>query len=226
MKELKNKLNKAKRMKFLRNIFIGIITLIIAMIIVNVAPGYRRDKYKDVINLVLNNENVTEHLKNDIYINDKNTIYISEDDIRDLFDATIYFDEEYSQIITTSRTKVANIVIDEKKMIVNGVEQQMIDSVIRINNKIYLPISDMTKVYNIDVQYIPSTKIVVIDNLDKGIIRAIVSEETEIKYKPRRFSKNIGILKQGETVYAFYTTSKGWRQIRTQTGVIRIYKSK
>ena len=226
MKELKNKLHIAKRMKFLRNICVGIIALIIAMIIVNVSPGYKRDKYKDVINLVLNDENITEQLKNEIYVNENGTVYISEDDIQNLFDSTIYYDEKYNQIITTSNTKVANIVINEKKMEVNGSEQQMIDSVIRINDKIYLPISDLTIVYNIDVQYIPSNKVVVIDNLNKGIIRALVSEETEIKFKPRRLSKNIGELKKGETVYAFYTTSKGWREIRTSNGTIRIYKGK
>lgn len=226
MKELKEKLNKAKKIKFLKNIFVGVICLIIALIIVNVAPGYKRDKYKDVINLVLDQENKTENLKHDIYVNENGTVYISEEDVKNLFDSNIYYDENYNQIITTSDTKVANIVIDEKQMIVNGSTQKMIDAVIKINNNIYLPISDMTIVYNINVQYIPSTNIVIIDNLDKGIIRAIVSEETEMKFRPRRLSKNIGTLKEGETVYAFYTTSKGWRKIRTSKGVIRIYKSK
>lgn len=226
MKELKNKLNKAKKLKFLRNICVGVIALIIAMIIVNVSPGYKRDKFKDVINLVLNDENITEQLKHEIYVNENGTVYISEDDIQNLFDPTICYDERYNQIITTSNTKVANIVINEKTMEINGSQQQMIDSIIRINDKIYLPISDLTLVYNIDVQYNPTNKIVIIDNLNKGIIRALVSENTEIKFKPRKLSKNIGELKTGETVYGFYTTSKGWRKIRTSDGIIRLYQSK
>ena len=226
MKELKEKLKKAKKIKFLKNISVGVICLIIALFIVNVAPGYKRDKFKDVINIIINEDNKTEELKNEIYVNGNGTVYISEDDIRNLFDDTIYYDEKYNQIITTSNTKVASIVIDEKKMKVNGSEQAMIDAIIKINNKIYLPISDMTIIYNISVQYIPATKIVIIDNLDKGIVRAIVSEETKIKFKPRRLSKDIGTLKEGETVYGFYTTSKGWRKIRTSKGILRIYKSK
>lgn len=225
MKELKKKLLRIKKVKFIRNIIIGVVALIIVALIINIAPGYKRDKYKDVINLIINKENRTEELKHDIYVNENKTVYISEEDIKNLFDATIYYDEKYNQIITTSDTKVANIVIDEKQMIVNGSTVNMLDAIIKIDDNLYLPISDMTIVYNIDVEYIESTNRVVIDKLNKGIIRAIISEETDIKYKPRGLSKDIGTLRQGETVYCFYTTSKGWRQIRTAEGIVRICKS-
>ena len=225
MKDLKIKLQKAKKIKFLRNISVGVIGLIIALFIVNIAPGYRRDKYKDKVNLVLDEENVTENLKHDIYVNDNGTVYISEEDVRNMFDESIYYDQKYNQIITTSDTKVANIVIDKKEMVVNGSNQKMLDAVIRVNDEIYLPISDMNIIYNISVQYVPSTNIVIIDNLNKGIIRTLVSEESDIRYRPRKLSKVIGQLKEGESVYAFYTTSKGWRKIRTTSGVIGYIKA-
>ena len=226
MKELKNKLLKAKKIKFLKNIFICVILLIVAAFIVNFAPGYKRDKYKDVINLVLNEENKTEELQNEIYVNENGTIYLSENDVKKFFDENLFYDEKNNQIITTSDTKVANIVVDEKRIMINGTEQNIIDSVIKINDKLYIPISDLTLVYNIDIKYIPSTKRVIIDNLNKGITRCIVSEETEIRYKPRRLSKIVGNLTIGEIVYSFYTTSKGWTQIRTSKGIVRICKSK
>ena len=201
------------------------IAIIIALFIVNVAPGYKRDKYKDVINLIVDDENQTEFLTHQIYVNNNGTVYISEEDVRNMFDADLYYDEKYNQIGTTSDTKVANIVIDEKEMSINGTTQGMIDAIIRIDGDIYLPISDLTLVYNIDVKYIPATKIVIIDNLSKGIIRAIVTEETDIKFKPRGLSKNIGKLQKGETIYGFYTTSKGWRQIRTSKGILGYIKA-
>lgn len=226
MKELKKKLIMVKKIKFIRNICVGIVSLVLVALIINIAPGYKRDKYKDVTNLIINEENKTEELKHNIYINENKTVYISEEDIRNFFDKNIYYDTENNQIITTSDTKVANIVVDEKKMVVNNTNVELIDAIIRIDNNIYLPISKMSIVYNIDVQYIENKNRVVIDELNKGMIRAIVSEETSIKFKPRGMSKNIGTLKEGETVYCFYTTSKGWRQIRTQDGTLRIYKSK
>lgn len=140
-----------------------------------------------------------------------------------MFDDTLYYDEEYNQIITTSDTKVANIVINENQMIINSSTVGMLDPIVKIDNYMYLPISDMTLVYNIKVEYIESTNIVVIDELNKGMISAMVAEDTNIKYRPRALSKNIGEIKQGETVNCFYTTSKGWRQIRTKERYTRIY---
>lgn len=110
-------------------------------------------------------------------------------------------------------------------MIVNSSNKSMLDSIIRINNDIYLPISDMTIVYNIKIDYIESTNRVIIDKLNTGMIRAIVTEDTNIKFRPRKLSKNIGTLKKGETVNCFYTTSKGWRQIRTTDGTIGYVKA-
>lgn len=219
------KRKKINDKKFLRNIIIGIVSLLVVAFIINVAPGYKRDKFKDVINLIINEENKTEFLIHDIYVNENKTVYISMEDVRNLFDPNIYYDEKYNQIITTSETKVANLVIDEKQMIINNSNVGMLDAIIRINNEIYLPISDMSIVYNIKIDYISDTKRVVIDELDTGLIKALVVEETDIKYKPRGLSKNIGILKAGETVSCFYTTSKGWRQIRTTSGIIGYIKA-
>ena len=219
------KRKKINEFKFIRNILIGIVSLLIVAFIINVAPGYKRDKYKDLINLIVNEENITEELKHEIYVNDNGTIYISEEDVRNLFDHTIYYDERYNQIITTSDTKVANIAVDEKQMTVNNSNVSMLDSIIRIDNYIYLPISDMAIVYNIKISYIKDTNRVVIDKLNTGMIKATATDESKIKFKPRSLSKNVGTLKQGEVVSCFYTTSKGWRQIRKDDGTVGYVKA-
>ena len=86
MKELKERLIKAKKLKFMRNVIVGVIALLIAAFIINIAPGYKRDKYKDVVNLIIDEHNVTEDLKNMLYINENKTVYMSEEDVRELFD--------------------------------------------------------------------------------------------------------------------------------------------
>ena len=225
MDTIKKKLLRIKKIKFLRNIIISVVALIIVALIINIAPGYKRDKYKDVINLIVNDENKTEELKHNIYVNENGSIYISEDDVKYLFDTNIYYDDKYNQIITTSDTKVASIVANEKKITINNSTDEMIDSIIKIDDNVYLPISDMDIVYNIDVKYIEDTNRVIIDKLNKGMIRAIVSEKTDIKYRPRGLSKKIGSLNIGQSVYCFYTTSKGWRQIRTQDGILGYVKA-
>ena len=216
---------KINKLKFIRNILICVVAVFIVALILNIAPGYKRNIYGDKINLVLNEKNITEDLKNSIYVSEKGTIYLSIEDIKNIFDSNIYHDKKYNQIITTSDTKVANISINEKNIIINDTTEHMLEPVIKVNDEIYIPISDLSLVYNIQVNYIKTTNIVVIDNLDKGLIKADASENTEIKYKPRALSKTIGELKEGDTVTCFYTTSKGWREIRTSEGVLGYIKA-
>ena len=189
MKELKERLIKAKKLKFMRNVIVGVIALLIAAFIINIAPGYKRDKYKDVVNLIIDEHNVTEDLKNMLYINENKTVYMSEEDVRELFDENIYYDQQYNQIITTSYTKVANIEIEEKQMNVNDSKVNMLDAIIKINDKIYLPISDMELVYNIKIKYIEETNRVVIENLNRGLIKATVTDNASIKFKQKMLEK-------------------------------------
>lgn len=225
MKELKEKLIKAKKLKFIKNIIVGVVALLIASFIVNIAPGYKRDKYKDVVNLVVDEHNVTEELKNMVYINENKTVYMSEEDVRKFFDENIYYDEQYNQIITTSNTKVANIEIEKKQMNINDSKVNMLDAIIKINDKLYLPISDMELVYNIKIKYIEETNRVVIESLNRGLIKATVTENTNIKFKQRSLSKDVGEVIRGEQVSCYYTTSRGWRQIRTENGTVGYIKA-
>ena len=58
---------KVQKKKFIRNIIIGLVSLAVVAFILNIAPGYKRDKFKDKINLIINEENITEELLEDIY---------------------------------------------------------------------------------------------------------------------------------------------------------------
>lgn len=216
---------KINKKKFLRNIIISIIALIIVAFIINTAPGYERDKYSGITNLVINDTNVTEQLKNEIIISKTGTIYLSLEDVKNLFDNNIYYDEAYNKIITTSELKVGSIDLEVKQMIVNGSTVNMLDAATKFNEIIYIPISEMGLIYNIEASYISETDIVIIDRLNTGLIKADVAENTDIKYKPRALSKNVEELQEGEKVNCYYTTSKGWRLIRTSKGVVGYVKA-
>jgi len=216
---------KKQKSKFIRNILIGIIALFIVAFIINYAPGFKRNKFQNVINLVISDENVTEKLKNPIYINEEKAIYISKDDIKEIFDKTFYYDELNDIIITTSDFSVASMKIDDKNITVNNALNTTLYKIIYHNNIMYIPIEEMEIVYNIDVQYIEDKNVVIIDKLNKGMIKAEAEEKTDIRFKPRGLSKKVGELKVGDTVSAFYTTSKGWRLIRTEDGIIGYVKA-
>jgi len=219
------KKKKKIKKKFRRNILIGVIALFIVAFIINTAPGYRRNKYANITNLVIMDENITEELTHKIYINDKGTVYIAKDDISHLMDKSIYYDEEDNTIIITQNATIASMKIGEKEIKINGANVSTLDTIIYLENTMYIPISELESVYNISVKYIKESDVVVIDVLNRSLTTAEVNEKTKLKFRPRGLSKTLEQLSKGERIYAFETTSKGWRLIRTEEGVIGYVKA-
>jgi len=218
------KVQKLQKRKFGRNTVIVIIGLIIVAFILNLTPGYARDAFKDKVNLIINEDSITAGLVNDVYVNDNGTIYLSEKDVSNLFDSTLYYDANSNKIITTSDTKVAIIEIGQNQMIVNDAVVALQDPIITRNGLIYIPISEMGRVYNIETKYVESTNIAVVDELNKGQIVANLAGNIELKYKPRGLSKTVAKLTEGEKVYCYYVSKGGWRQIRTENGEVGYVK--
>ena len=216
---------KIQKRKFIRNIIIGIIALLVVAFIINIAPGYKRNKYQDVTNLVIGDENVTETLHNPIYKDENGVVYISQEDVKQFLDKTIYYDEENNMVIATSEVSVASMKIGEKTININGVDNDTLDTIIYHNNIIYIPIEEMEIVYNLETKYLKDDDIVIIDKLNEGMIKAEAAEDTKIRFRPRGLSKKVGTLETGEVVSAFYTTSKGWRLIRTEDGIVGYVKA-
>ena len=216
---------KIQKLKFIRNIVIGIVALFIVAFIINIAPGYKRNKFQNVTNLIIGDENVTENLKKPIYKDEEENIYISKEDIEQFLDKTIYYDEENDTVIATSEVSVASMKIGEKIININGTNKDTLETIIRVNDTIYIPIKEMKIVYNIETKYLEEEDIVIIDKLNEGMIKAEAKKEAKIRFKPRALSKNLGTLQVGETVSAFYTTSKGWRLIRTESGIVGYVKA-
>ena len=216
---------KKQRTKFLRNIIIGIVALHIVAFIINIAPGYKRNRFKDVTNLVIGEENVTEKLIHPIYKDEEGYIYLSKEDICNLIDKTVYYDEKEKMLIATSNLAAGGMVIGERVITINGSTRATSSTVIYKDNIMYIPIQDFSGLYNIEVKYLEEPNIVIIDSLDEGMIMAQTRKDTKIRFKQRSLSKQVGTLHVGEEVYAFYTTSKGWRQIRTIDGTVGYVKA-
>ena len=141
---------KIQKLKFIRNIIIGIVALLIVAFIINIAPGYKRNKFQNVTNLIIGDENVTENLKKPIYKDEEENIYISKEDIEQFLDKTIYYDEENDIVIATSEVSVASMKIGEKVININGSNKDTLETIIRVNDTIYIPIKEMKIVYNIE----------------------------------------------------------------------------
>lgn len=219
-------IEELRRKRFFRNVAVGFIALGIVALLLNIAPGYKRDKFIDQTNLVINENNLTEELIHKVYVSETNTVYLSKEDIAKFFDNTVHYDEKYNQIVTTGDTLVGTITLGQNKMKLNDKTIDIKEPVIWREDILYIPISEMQEMYNIEVGYIRENNIVIIDELDKGMIVADISETTDLRFRPRGLSKKVSEVNLGERVSCFYTTSQGWRQIRRDNGETRIYKSK
>lgn len=216
---------KLNTKKFLRNILICIVAWLIVSFILNYAPGFKRDKYAGVTKLIINDKDVTDELKQNIYVSEEGYVYFSIQDLRNLFDKNISYYEDLNIVVTTSNTKIAAFNLEDSKVTLNGIKQEVEANLVKKDNLIYIPISELQVVYNIEVNYIKDKNIVVIENLNSGLIKAEVTEDSVIKYKPRFISKKVGKVSVGEQVSCYYTTSKGWRLIRTENGTLGYVKA-
>lgn len=209
------------------NIIKIILFLIFLIIVFMMAPNYEKtDAYDNSkINLIINNNNVTRKLKYDLFINDKNVIYMSEDDIANYFDKYIYFEQSTNEIITTYGEKVGVLPLNQNIVKINDSPVNILSGAIQKDGIYYLPITAMSKVYNVDINYIKEEKILTLDSLDKSLIKADVSKNYNVKYKNTIFSKTVDKIKKGEKVICIEKLGNNWTKVRTQKGYIGYVKT-
>ena len=150
-----------------------ILFLLLIVIVFLMAPNYEKNDTYDAekINLIINNNNVTKKLKYDLFMNEKNIIYMSEPDIKNYFDEYIFFEEETKQIITTYGEKVGVLPIDKNIIKINDSEVNVLSGALVKDKIYYLPISSMSNVYNVDIDYIKEEKILILDSLCASALR-------------------------------------------------------
>ena len=179
-------------------------------------------------NLIINNSNVTSSLKKSIY-KENGVIYIAKPDIYNFFDNTIMYDEKYNQIITGSEKKIASLPIDSKQIQVNSSNVTIKSPAKIIDDVAYVPISELSEVYNIKTTYVESKDLVYIDSLDRKQKIATLTKDSNIKYKPTNISATLAKAKAGDTLVianrSDYPVPNGWTRVRTQDGTIGYIKT-
>lgn len=213
-----------RRKKTITRTFITIIALIVVFVIAMIANNYIILGKNKTTNLVINNRNVTSDLKNEVLIED-NVIYLSEADVQNFFDKYLYEDKETNQIITTYEKKVAAIGFEENKVTINGSEKNIYAHAINKDGTVYLPVSEMKDVYNLEIANIEESKVVTMDSLEKEQKRAIVTSNLAVKSSTNFISKTVDRVKKGDCVIVA-SSNKGYSKVRTANGKIGYIKTK
>ena len=211
-------------MKLVRKIITVILFLVVTVTVISLAPNYIHNEITGKTNVIINNNNITNSLKQDILIED-DIIYMATKDIANFLDEDIFYDNQYHQIITGSDTKIASLVIGKNEMSINSVKTSIEGKAIEKDNQFYLPIMDLERVYNIEVTYLPETNRLFIDSLDREKKMANAANES-VKYLPTDFSKTLEKIRKGDNVTIIPTKEelKGWTKVRTENGTIGYIK--
>ncbi len=198
-----------------------IVAIFIAFIgvVINLAPNYIRKDTKGKISVIINNNDVTESMKLDAFV-ENDIIYISTKDIANFFDEDIFYDNKYDQIITSSETKLAVLPIDKNEISINGSKVKISGPATKKDGEFYVPFSEMENVYHVEVSYQKESNILTIDSLDREQKNANASKNISIKYKPTIFSKTLDKVSQGKSVIVIEQLESGWNKVRTSLGYI------
>ena len=210
---------KIKKENIIKRIIIVLILLLITTFILIKAQNYIKETTDEKTNLIINNNNVTARLKKDVII-ENGIIYLSMEDLKNFFDKYIYIEDEINEIITTYDKKIASVGFEVNRLIINGATTKTEACAKKIEDTIYLPISEMTDVYNIEINNIKNKKIITIDSLNREQIKAYTKTNISVKWKTDIFSKTVDRVKKGDTVIAIAEDKKGWTKVRTKNGEI------
>ena len=222
-KRMKEK-NEKNSSKLIFNIFIVLVFLALLGGVFYLSPNYIREDYDGKTKVLINNNNVTLKMKNDVYIDENNNVFLSLADVRNYFDKYIEYDKENGSIVTTSEINIAKMSTKDNKITINGQEEELNSSAIEKNETIYLPFSEISeKVYDVDLEYIKDTNTIIIDSLDRKQEVANTTKETKLKYKPQTLSGTLEKLEANEQV-VYIEETNNWAEVRSKDGTIGYVK--
>ena len=202
---------------------IAFIIAFIFIIIIGIKINKKEEK-SNKMQVIINNENITEDLQDEIK-QENDQIYMSFEDIQKFIDSTIYKEDETDLIITTSPKKVVTLKKDDENVKINGATQKIKDALIEENGKDYIAISELENVYDYEFKYTEASNTITIDSLNKKLVKAYVTKNVKIKETNRENSKTVDKVKKGNWLIYISEENK-MTKVRTQNGKIGYVKKK
>ena len=192
-------------------IFLAIIIILMLFFII------KNNKIKEKTNLsiIINNEDVTHILENEIIVKDE-VQYVSFEDIKKCLDKNIYLEDD--KIILSSDKKIGVLNFENNKIEINGSNVNIKSKPYKEENGvIYIPISELQSVYEMEYTYIPEYKNIVIDNYYKKLEKAYLKKNQYILKEKKTSSDKLEKINKGNWVI-YVSEEDGWAKVRTQNG--------
>lgn len=209
-----------KKRKLNKNKCILTFLIIVAVIILIYTIATKKNTNEE-IRVLFNNEFIK--LSDEIIVDEDKNIYFSKDDIRNIFDDTIYYNDAEKELITTYNTHVALLKVDEKYALINDENVEIEGRLKEINKEIYIPLKDIQEIYDIEVSYSLKTNIIIVDSTLKKKVEANLIAKTKLKSKKGILGKKIENLIIGDKVTVLEESGK-YKKVKTKERKYRIYK--
>jgi len=214
----KKKFKNTRLFKILRIALLIIIILFIFNIILDLFH-----KKNNQLILIIGDKKIS--LKNEMLIDEEENIYLSKDDIANLYDENIYYNSTDKKIITTYNKHIAVIEMGKSTMSVNDTITGIKGKLKEEDGILYLPFSDMDIVYDFEYDYDSENKVVIVDSLSDALSESVVLKNAKLKDSTGIFAKKLETIKKGTYVTIIEKGDK-YTKVRTSSGNIGYIKTK
>ncbi len=198
-----------------------IVFVCVVLLFIIISLFFRVEKNNE-LEVLLNNEAI--QLLISPKIDENNNIFFSEKDIKNLFDKNLFYNDISKELITTYNKHIALLKVGDEIAIVND-EEIVLNGTLKIENgTVYLPISDLANVYDIEIFYAPKSNKIVIDSLNKEKNQVIVKQRTKLKNGKGIFGKKVESLIIGDKLMVL-EESGNYKKVRSPIGNIGYVKA-
>ena len=209
----------------IRRTVISLSMLFVIAVLISYAPNYVVESKTEMPKLIINNNNITRSLKNEIVKVD-GEYYLSTDDLKNFFDE--YLIKTDNEVITTSDTKTAKLTLDSNTMYLNG-QNVNCQKLVNQNSKMYISLKDAATIYNLEYKINEKKNNIVISSLNRKLVQGESKKTQYVKYMATNISRDLEKIKAGEKFYISQENGsdvkiKDWVRIRTEDGVIGYIK--
>lgn len=210
--------------KYAKRRLIALLFIIILVLIIIINSKKNKIVYENY-RILLGNQYVD--LKNEIIVDDDKNVYLSKEDIMDLYDSNLLYDQTENKIITTYNKHIAILTLDDPIIKINGSDIKSKASLIKINDKLYLPFSELGIVYDLEITYCDTTKTAIVYSISEEKNEASVkSKKSKIKQQPKSFSSKIEKISKDQRVVILEETKKYYKVVTESGNIGYIKKSK
>jgi len=146
--------------------------------------------------------------------------------VKKYIDEHIYWDDTLNIVSVTTENRVIRMKTDSLDALVNNKPMKLKIPVIKDNGQVYVPIEFLSDFYDIEINYIESSNVIIIDkkDSDKQIAspispKAVVRKGQSIKY-PIIKKLDINSQNQKELELRVFGENEDWYKVRTWDGAI------